>query len=396
MEDLLNVAPCGILVFDDGGKILKANDTLMHALDYQADELAEKHIDAIFSLATRIFYNTHFFPLVKLQGRATEIFLTLVGKNKEEVPVLCNAVRRERDGGYQNIAVFMPVFERKKFEQEILHARRAAEEALKENAVLQKLTEDLEVRTQQLEKQNQRVTAINQDHVQFHKIISHDLQEPIRKIKVFASVISASAGESLAETTKGAIAKIERSADRLAKLTMALQQYVYLEPVDTHAPVDLNETVAAAAARVAAVRDFHDFDLQAERLPVVEGYRAQLELLFFHLLDNAIQFRKPEERLRITINHTLMDENMYRSLPDRYKFVQHIRITFADNGVGFDGQFKDYVFELVKKVDVGSNGVGMGLSLIKKVVTNHGGTVRIESEEGKGTNVIIVLPLQIR
>jgi sigma-B regulation protein RsbU (phosphoserine phosphatase) len=80
------------------------------------------------------------------------------------------------------------LFERKKFEEEILQARRTAENALKENKQLQALTETLESRTRELEKKNQKIVAVNDDLTQFNKIISHDLQEPIRKIRLFTSM----------------------------------------------------------------------------------------------------------------------------------------------------------------------------------------------------------------
>ena len=396
MHDLLNIAPCGVLVFNDAGRILEVNGTLARLLKYKDSELEAQHIDSIFSIATRIFYSTHFFPLVKLHGKATEIFLTLIGKEKDEIPVLCNAVRREHQGNYENIAVFMPVFERKKYEQEILQARRTAEDAVKENKGLQKLTEALELRTQELEKQNRRILAINQDLLQFNKIISHDLQEPIRKIKLFASVLTAPDDGQSPDRSKMAVSKIETSAERLGKLTKALQQYVNVDAEASHTMVNLNETLAAAASRVRALREYNDFEIRAEGLPSIEGYPAQLELLFYHLIDNAIQFRRAGAPVRIGIDHTLLEENIYRSLPDKYKFVEHVRIIFSDNGIGFDSQFKDYVFDMVKKIDAGTKNLGMGLALIKKIVTNHGGTVRIESQEGKGTQVIIVLPLRIQ
>src|SRR5687768_15710652 len=134
MDELFDIAPCGVLLFDDGGKILKANATLTALLGYERDDLNGRSIDTILSLASRVFYNTHFFPLLKLHARADEIFLTLVSKAGRSVPVLSNAVCRTAAGDVEHLVIFMPVVERKKFEEEILQARRAAEKALKENS----------------------------------------------------------------------------------------------------------------------------------------------------------------------------------------------------------------------------------------------------------------------
>ena len=394
MDDLTNAIPSGILVFDDRGIIISANRTLAEMLRYQQDDLEGKSIDTILSLASRIFYNTHFFPLIRLQSKADEIFLTLVTSDKHDIPVLSNAIRRSKDGKHENIVVFMPLSQRQKYEEEILKAKWEAENALKENKELQKLAEMLEHRTMELEKQNQRMQTINQDLVQFSKIISHDLQEPIRKIKLFLKILSSTADGNWSEKSHSVLGKIEKSADRLRSLTHGLQEYVNIDTAESPADVNLNDILPHAVEKVKRKREFDGFKVASDPLPYIEGYQAQLELLFYHLIDNAVQFRKPDSELVLNIRHTLLEENLYRSIQERYKFVDHVRIIFSDNGTGFDDQYKDYVFNLVRKVHVAGKGLGLGLAIIKKIVDHHFGTIQIESEPGKGTSVIIVLPLR--
>lgn len=393
MGDLLNAAPCGVLLFDDGGTMLSVNKTLADLLGYKKEELEGRSIEMILSLASRIFYNTHFFPVVRLHSKAEEIFLTLIDREKNDIPVLANAVRRLNNDRYENLAVFMTVFQRRKYEDEILHAKRVAENALKENKDLQTLTHSLETRTRELERQNQKILTINKDLVQFSKIISHDLQEPIRKIMLFSSVLSSTANGHWSEKSLSSLGKIENSAERLRRLTQGLQQYVNVDLDESMTKVNLGNVLAAALIRVKQDRGFDSFKIITDTLPSIDGYAVQLELLFYHLLDNAIQFRKPDEELVVRIDHSLFEENLYRSIRDRYWFVEHVRIIFSDNGSGFDNQYKDYVFDLVKKAHTGSQGLGLGLALIKKIVDNHRGTISIESEPGKGTKVILILPL---
>lgn len=393
MHNLLDVIPCGVLLFGDDGKIRKVNGTLRQLLEYDEGELCGQSVDVIFSLATRIFYNTHFFPLIKLRSRADEIFMTLLSKSNAAIPVLTNAVRHETDEGPVNVAVLMPVVERQKYEQEIVEARRVAENALKENKELQRLTESLESHSRALEQKNQQLLNINEDLVQFHRIVSHDLQEPIRKIRLFCGLIMRAPDSNRSDRDNAGLEKIGRAAERLSLLTAGLQQYVSAQDEVQPVAVNLNDCLSAAITRMEESRGDHQFELAADRLPEVEGYRAQLELLFFHLLDNAVQFRKPEGPLKITVRHTLFQENLYRSVPGRYKFEEHVRIVFSDNGMGFDNQYKDYVFDFGKRVHTNGDGIGMGLALIRKIVVNHGGTISIESEEGSGTDVIILLPL---
>jgi anti-anti-sigma regulatory factor len=140
MDELLNTAPCGFLAFADDGHILTANATLLGWLGLGGGELVGRHVENIFPPGGRIFYQTHFFPLLKLHGRAEEIYLSLRGPKGEDVPVLVNAARRERDGSAVNDCVFVPMRQRRRFEDEILAAKREAEEA---NRVKDALIEEL-------------------------------------------------------------------------------------------------------------------------------------------------------------------------------------------------------------------------------------------------------------
>jgi phosphoserine phosphatase RsbU/P len=394
MNDLLNVVPCGILAFDDRGTIISMNKTLAAWLGYSCEELQGKSIESILSMPSRIFYQTHFFPLIKLHSKADEIFLTLMGNNKSEIPVLSNTIRQLRGENHVNVSVFMPVFQRKKYEAEILESKRAAENALKENKNIHELTKTLELKTQEIDRQYQKMLTLSENILQFSKILSHDLQEPIRKIKLFSSILMTTRSHDYSTRQISAIQKIDLAAERLRRLTHGLQEYVTIDAERTYEKVDLNIKLEIAKDQVMRDRDFSSFRLSYDHLPEMEGYPAQIEVLFYHLLDNAVQFRKPDQDLVVQVTHTLLEENIYRRTPDKYKFADHIRIVFSDNGIGFDNQYSDYVFELVKKIDPATQGLGFGLPLIKKIVDNHGGTIELHSEPGKGTRVVVVLPMQ--
>jgi len=140
MDELLNTAPCGFLSFADDGTILLVNATLLGWLGLGAGELDGRHFETLLPPGGRIFYQTHFFPLIKMHGRAEEIYLSLRGADGREVPVLVNASRAERDGSAANDCVFVPMRQRRRFEDEILAAKKEAEEA---NRVKDALIEEL-------------------------------------------------------------------------------------------------------------------------------------------------------------------------------------------------------------------------------------------------------------
>ena len=129
IDSLLDTAPCGFLSFGDDGKLLAANATLLEWLGYSFEEACDRHVETLMPVATRIFYQTHFFPLLKLTGKVAEVYLTLRTKTGEDLPVLTNALRREQDGHPVNDCVFMVVRQRSLYEDEILQAKRSAEEA---------------------------------------------------------------------------------------------------------------------------------------------------------------------------------------------------------------------------------------------------------------------------
>jgi sigma-B regulation protein RsbU (phosphoserine phosphatase) len=195
MKDLaigdLEHAPCGFLIFSDAGVITGINETLLMLLGYtEKDELLGKNIETLFTIAGRIFYQTHFFPLLRLQGKADEIFFSLKTKNRADVPVMCNAVRKDPGGSGATHCIFMPVTERRKYEQELLDARRHAERALEQNQDLMQAKKELEIHAIELDRHLSRLTRINDDISQFSKVISHDLQESIRKIAIFSDIVS--------------------------------------------------------------------------------------------------------------------------------------------------------------------------------------------------------------
>ncbi|MCW3053729.1 MAG: domain S-box/diguanylate cyclase protein [Chthonomonadales bacterium] len=128
MDPLLDTAPCGFLSFSDDGIILAVNATLREWLGYPSDAVQGQSIETLLPVASRIFYQTHFFPLLKISGKVEEVYFSIRTADGDELPVLVNAVRRERNGISLNDCVLMVVRQRNRFEDEILHAKQALNE----------------------------------------------------------------------------------------------------------------------------------------------------------------------------------------------------------------------------------------------------------------------------
>ena len=112
VDPLLDTAPCGFVSFADDGRVLAANATLLEMLGFAPDEVVGQHIEKILTVGARIFYQTHFFPLLRLHGKADEIFFLLRAKTGDDVAAIANAVRRERDSGWVTDCAMLRVRER--------------------------------------------------------------------------------------------------------------------------------------------------------------------------------------------------------------------------------------------------------------------------------------------
>lgn len=173
---LLDRAPCGFVVIADDGRIREVNATLRTLLGYERGEIEGEHLARILSAGGRVFYQTHLFPLLRMRGKVDEIYLTLRTRNGEEIPVLLNGVRYAETDDEANgtnavnsdarsECVFVPMYQRSRFEEEILRAKRAAEDATGARDLaltdLRKVHSDLETHRKELQTQQEHLLTLN-------------------------------------------------------------------------------------------------------------------------------------------------------------------------------------------------------------------------------------------
>jgi sigma-B regulation protein RsbU (phosphoserine phosphatase) len=394
VDDALNTAPCGVFSFTDDGTLVAVNGTLAEMLGYASGELVGGRVESLLTLASRMFYQTHLFPMIRMQGKVEEIFLSLRTRSGESIPVLLNAVRKEREGRAVNQCALIPVRNRGKYEDELLAAKRMAEEALRNNEELTRARRELELHARELDQKISRLEQKNQELTRLSTILSHDLREPIRKLSMFSSLFTQEDRQVLSATGQRSLDRIKVQSARMEQLVMALQEFVSLD--DTQEPLEdvALSDVVGSARQLVTERAGMRVELNSEPLPVLQGRRRQLMMLFFQLLDNSVKFRRPEERPRIDIECHVIQHNAYRATTGRYHYTDFARILFADNGMGFDNRYSDYVFEALKKLDPDSPGQGIGLAICRKVVENHNGSISVESQPGRGTRFTLLLPLR--
>ena len=393
LDHLLDTAPCGLVSFDDRGAISFVNAAFAEFIGLSEEELVGSNLMSLLSVGDRIFYQTHLFPMLRIHGRAEEIFLTFKSARGTDVPVLLNVVRNEEEDGWVNHAATMPVHRRGRYEAELVQARNRAEEALRTNAELTETQQILRSRTRELDRRLSRLSQRNEELKRLNRILSHDLREPVRKVETFTDILDLEDRGTLSADGAQAIDKIRESTARMNALLYALQEYLMVD-VDTEPTfVSIGDIIRHAQEEAGVLSAGAHVAMRLQDCPQIEGFADQLQSLFVHLFDNALKFRKPDVPLELVVECTVIRDNMYRSVEGKYRYVDFARFTVADNGQGFAPRFCKYVFDILKKLDPHTPGVGMGLAICKKIVANHYGDISIQSEVGAGTRVVIVLPL---
>jgi sigma-B regulation protein RsbU (phosphoserine phosphatase) len=392
MTNYLDKAPCCFFSLSEEGIILDVNETLCKQLEYTKEVLTGQKGDFLFTIATRIFYQTHFFPLLKMQGHAEEIFISLQTKSGAHLPLLLNAEKiKEAD---KTVLLFtgIIVHNRKKFEDELVAARNAAEAALQENTALVQAKVKLQQNMEQLDQHLSKINQQNEELKQFNRVVTHDLQEPLRKMSVFGNLLLDVAENG--RDPKVIVEKFLRSLDGMRSIIAGLQQYVWLTETDND-PVMVNINSLVLVVQQQLEKDFAHIPLKIEmgEVPGVPADWQQMYLLLYQLLANAIRFRKEGEAALVHISGTKMKRNAFAHIDTKYAYQHFVKLKITDHGVGFDPQFKDHVFELFKRLHANS-GLGIGLALSKKIVDNHHGTITIDSQTGTGTTVTLFLPLE--
>lgn len=158
MDKQLNFAPCGYLTIDDSGIIVEINETLLFLLGYRLHELKGQHINLILSSASRSFYQLYFFPMIRLQNKIEEMYFSFKSKSGQDISVLLNALRNERDGKVFNDCACLRMKSRFEYEQVILSAKNETETR---NLMKRKQIAELDHLRQELECKQNELLALN-------------------------------------------------------------------------------------------------------------------------------------------------------------------------------------------------------------------------------------------
>lgn len=273
-----------------------------------------------------------------------------------------------------------------------IHAQKLVEETLKNNVELKAAQRQLLNYQAKLEENVKELNKSNHDLEQFAYIASHDLQEPLRKIRNFTELLDDSIDDKV--KAKKYLDKIDTSSQRMATLIKDVLNYSRLSKSEAKFEnVDLEKTLENVKSDVELVIEEKRAVIQSDKLPVINGISQQLHQLFYNLINNSLKFSLKDPRIWISCNP--LSEAETKKYPDLHKSIPYIELTFKDNGIGFDQKYAAQIFTIFKRLNSANifEGTGIGLALCKKIVDNHHGLISAESEPGGGATFKIILPV---
>jgi PAS domain S-box-containing protein len=398
VNELLNTLPCGVISFTDEGKIVFANATLAEVLGYTVEELAGRHVETLLTVAGRIFYQTHLFPMLTLHGNADEIFLLFRKKDGSDLGALINVRRRERDGVFVTDGALIEVKERRKYEDELLRARRTAElqqQQLREQAEelqaqsqeLQAMNDELMTRAQEVETARAAAEEANRAKSEFLATMSHELRTPLNAIGGYVQLIEIGIHGPVTDAQREALDRIARSQRHLLRLINDLLNLARIE-----------------AGRVEySMQDLAVDELVASVLPMIEPQMATAGLTFSSTVPNDLLIRSDREKVQQVLINLLTNAVKFtpaggRILMDarRDESGEVIYIRVIDTGIGISRDKLESIFEPFVQVETSNanrtEGTGLGLAISRDLARGLGGDLRGRSKVGEGSVFTLTLP----
>jgi chemotaxis family two-component system sensor kinase Cph1 len=222
-------------------------------------------------------------------------------------------------------------------------------------------------------------------------ISAHDLKEPLRKIQMFASLIL-EGEDPLPETVTKRVARMREAAKRMQLLIYDLLSYAQVSKASKALDaVNLNDILSKTLDELAEEIEAAQAEIKRRDLPTVKGIPFLLNQLFLNLLRNALKFHKPDTKPVITIDFQRVTSDIPEALSSDKTYY---KISISDNGIGFDNEFKETIFDVFSRLNNNEKytGSGIGLAVCKKIMHNHEGTITAHGQEGEGAVFELYFP----
>ncbi|WP_282132878.1 GAF domain-containing sensor histidine kinase [Cellulophaga baltica] len=247
-----------------------------------------------------------------------------------------------------------------------------------------------------LREKNKEITTKNHQLATYDFVSSHDLQEPLRKIQMFCSLIREKETQKLTEPVKGYFNKIESAAKRMRHILKDLLEYSEVKELsDRYKFTNLSKVILRTKDRLANEITTSKATLLTEDLYSLKIIPSQIEQLFYCLLMNSITFRSLDRKLVIKIANTIGKGQDF-GFEDPESQITYCEIIIQDNGKGFDAVHNEKIFGMFQQLEPSADerSTGIGLAISKRIVENHQGKIIASGVRNKGATFKIYLPTE--
>jgi signal transduction histidine kinase len=254
----------------------------------------------------------------------------------------------------------------------------------------------LEAKEDLLKHTRLRLQDSMEDIRQFEQISRHHLQEPLRKMRIYSDKLIHHSDLPQDDKRNELALKISSLARDFSDMIGQLSDFTDLNGLSQQFQVvDLNEILFAVMSKLRLKIEDKKAIISADVLHTVYGIPQQISQLFYHLLGNALHFSGEGVSPIITLSSRELTKEELTKLDELNPSLRYCGISFSDNGPGIEGSQLESIFRLFSRLNTRSqgDGFGMGLPLVKKIVLNHRGAIRVRSTVGSGSVFTVVLPL---
>jgi len=256
------------------------------------------------------------------------------------------------------------------------------------------LEKKVDERTRELVKMNHALEISNNDLQQFASVASHDLQEPLRKIHLYANLINDRHGVHL-DGAATYLHKILQSSSRMKSIINNIMSYSKLSAENVEfQPTDINEMIGELLEDLEISINERNASVYVSRFPIIDTIPGQIRQVFQNIIGNALKFAKPDVTPQISITAVRVDRMSLGAAP--HPKGDFCCIAIKDNGIGFDARFAESIFLLFHRLHSKDayEGTGIGLAIAKKIIEKHHGLISAVSKENQGSTFTLILPIR--
>lgn len=361
--DLFNLSPvCKTLAEVATGNIILVNDAFTQVFGYSRAETINKSSTELGMISPET--RKHIINELQTKGRVQNEEYEFIKKSGEKLYALTSAEIITIGNKEFYLGAYNDISDRKKAEKNI-------------------------------EQKNMELEKMNKELQSFAYISSHDLQEPLRKIQTFATRITQKEQDNLSINGREMFGRMQEAARRMQRLIEDLLAYSRTNNAEQKFELtDLNEILDDVKEELKEELKETNALIKTKGLCVVNIIPFQFRQLLNNLIANALKFSSPGQSPVIQIESEIKDGISLHE-PKLLPQKSYCHISVSDNGIGFEQQYSDKIFEVFQRLHSKTEykGTGIGLAIVKKIVDNHGGVITARSELDKGARFDIYLPV---